>query len=636
MGPLLRERPEEEKMKKSLYTLCGLLLLLLTNLHALPFTTDFESGDLRGWSRTGTAFTHQPTLGDNVAVRKGDDRSNHQGRYWIGTYERYQGKAGEKPGSIQGDGPTGRLLSTPFILSSDRLSFLVGGGEGSKTRVELAVYDPIEQTYVPVLRASGSNVERMRRVVWRVAPYRGKRVRLQIIDEASGPWGHINADDFRFYNEATAAFSGTLSPAVGLTHLVPAPPKTVVPDLRKLPLSRAEAELDKAGLERGRIYRVETDGTPAIVLRQKPTGGTEVAPGSSVDLWVSAKSTLNVSIDPPSLSVEEGEIARFQAGANRGDIRFEWIGPEGSRGFGRSFEVDTGKLLPGSYEVSLLASDGQVQRGATARLKVVVKPKPGVVVPDLVGEPLETAKERLEAVGLRLGEVTKRPSGQKAGTVLAQHPAAGLWLKPSERVDLVVAETSPPPAVTTFEVRLQASDTVVSPEKGKVRFTASTSPVLEGVLYRFHFGDDSPPTGWSVRNRVTHRYRKSGRFEAYVEAAIAGRRPVVSEGVVVTVEGAPEAVTKEDGEGGSFPLWIAVALGTVAAGAAGVYLARRFAPGPRGGEVTFRLEEGKIESRIESQSALVERGVSVACIKDRGRQRIEVEGEIVMNEREES
>ena len=624
-------------MKKPVYTALGLLLLLLTNLHALPFTTDFETGDLRGWSQTGTAFAHQPTFGDNVAVRKGNDRSNHQGRYWIGTYEKYQGKAGEKPGSVQGDGPTGRLLSRPFTLSSNRLSFLVGGGKGFKTRVELAVYDSIENTYVPVLQASGSNMERMRRVVWNVTPYRGKRVRLQIVDESSGPWGHINADDFRFYNEATAAPSATLPPAVDLTHLSPVTPKTIVPDLRKLPLSRAEAELDKRGLERGRIYPVETDGTPAIVLRQKPIGGTEAAPGSSVDLWVSAKATLKVSIEPASVSVEEGQKARFQANANRGDIRFEWIGPGGSKGFGRSFEVDTAHLLPGSYEVSLLASDGQVRRKATARLKVTVKPEPAVVVPDLVGESLETAKERLEAVGLRPGKVTKRPSDRKAGTVLSQHPAAGLWLKPSERVDLVVAEPSPPPAVTTFEVRLKASDTVVRGGGGAVRFTAATSPPVEGVQYRFHFGDGSPPSGWSVRNSAGHRYRKSGRFEAYVEAVIAGSRPVVSEGVVVTVEGAPEAgAGPEEGSGGSLPLWIAVALGTVAAGAAGVYLVRRFAPKPRGTRVTFHLKRGKVESHIESHSDLVQRSLSVACIKDRGRQQVEAEGEIVMSEREES
>src|SRR5882762_7363275 len=48
---------------------------------------DFEDGTLKDWSATGTAFEKQPIKGDTVAPRRGDMKSNHQGNYWIGTFE---------------------------------------------------------------------------------------------------------------------------------------------------------------------------------------------------------------------------------------------------------------------------------------------------------------------------------------------------------------------------------------------------------------------------------------------------------------------------------------------------------------------------------------------------------------------
>ena len=61
-------------------------------------TWDFETGDLRGWTPVGTAFAFQPTRGDSPRSRQ--SASNHQGAYWIGTYERYQGRRGETVGDF--------------------------------------------------------------------------------------------------------------------------------------------------------------------------------------------------------------------------------------------------------------------------------------------------------------------------------------------------------------------------------------------------------------------------------------------------------------------------------------------------------------------------------------------------------
>src|SRR5579871_5487556 len=86
---------------------------------------DFEDGTLRDWVATGDAFDQQPIMGDTVSKRRSDMKSGHQGQYWIGTFE------------VKGDAPQGTLTSIRFKVTQPFASFLVGGGSGPGTRVEL-------------------------------------------------------------------------------------------------------------------------------------------------------------------------------------------------------------------------------------------------------------------------------------------------------------------------------------------------------------------------------------------------------------------------------------------------------------------------------------------------------------------
>ena len=43
---------------------------------------------------------------------------------------------------------------------------------------------------------TGSGNERMKKVKWNVAPYAGKLAEIVLIDDATGSWGHLNADEF--------------------------------------------------------------------------------------------------------------------------------------------------------------------------------------------------------------------------------------------------------------------------------------------------------------------------------------------------------------------------------------------------------------------------------------------------------
>ncbi len=161
-----------------------------------PLNFDLESGTLKDWAAEGSAFDRQPVKGDTVAARRGDMKSQHQGEYWIGTFE------------IGGDAPQGTLASVPFIVTHPFASFLVAGGSHENTRVELIRAD----TQKVIFKTSGYDSENLRPVVVDLREHLNKEIFIRIVDKESGGWGHINFDDFKlhaqrpkFENELDAA-----------------------------------------------------------------------------------------------------------------------------------------------------------------------------------------------------------------------------------------------------------------------------------------------------------------------------------------------------------------------------------------------------------------------------------------------
>ena len=115
-------------------------------------------------------------------------RSGHAGEYWVGGYEK------------AGDVPTGTLTSAAFPLNQPYLGFLIGGGSGRQTRVEL-----LNATSGSVLvTVTGPDNEEMERVFIDGRPWQGTRVALRLVDEATDGWGHLNFDDVQLYDAPPA------------------------------------------------------------------------------------------------------------------------------------------------------------------------------------------------------------------------------------------------------------------------------------------------------------------------------------------------------------------------------------------------------------------------------------------------
>ena len=160
-----------------------------------PLNLDFETGTLKDWTAEGDSFKGQPIKGDTVFARRKDNKSQHQGQYWIGGFEKL------------GDKPQGTLTSVPFKITHPWASFLVGGGPHMETCVELWLA-PSPPAPLPkgegrklLARVSGIEEENLRRVAVDLRGYKDSEMFIRLVDKHSGHWGHINFDDFRFHDK---------------------------------------------------------------------------------------------------------------------------------------------------------------------------------------------------------------------------------------------------------------------------------------------------------------------------------------------------------------------------------------------------------------------------------------------------
>jgi hypothetical protein len=138
-------------------------------------TWHLDQAELGRWQRSGPAFAAAPSL---QAARDQKPINGANGTF-INTFT-----------DAEGDGATGRLLSPPFELVGDRMRLLVGGGrDPERLRVSLLVGDR------RVFSETGGDWETLGRREWDIAPLRGQTARIEIVDEATGAWGHLLVDE---------------------------------------------------------------------------------------------------------------------------------------------------------------------------------------------------------------------------------------------------------------------------------------------------------------------------------------------------------------------------------------------------------------------------------------------------------
>lgn len=163
---------------------CILLTLILGATDTLLFAqdillSDFEESNyawLPGgvWTATGNCFGPGPALGTLPGQQTVD---GYLGNGLVNTY-------------LNGDGSTGTLTSPPFTVQRKYIKFLIGGGNWrGQTCLNMLVNGQVVRSAVGV-----GDREHLDWLQWNVNAFIGQTAQIQIVDSATGGWGHLNVD----------------------------------------------------------------------------------------------------------------------------------------------------------------------------------------------------------------------------------------------------------------------------------------------------------------------------------------------------------------------------------------------------------------------------------------------------------
>lgn len=141
---------------------------------------DFEGESYGKWTSTGTAFNAGPARGAALGTL---EIANVVGLALVCS-ENY-----EAGNSVGNDKPQGTLTSPEFKIERQYLSFYIGGGDYERhCCMNLLVDEKI------VKSATGRNSDTLYQASWDLSQWLGKSARIEIVDAASGGWGHILVD----------------------------------------------------------------------------------------------------------------------------------------------------------------------------------------------------------------------------------------------------------------------------------------------------------------------------------------------------------------------------------------------------------------------------------------------------------
>jgi sucrose-6-phosphate hydrolase SacC (GH32 family) len=133
----------------------------------------FGSTNYGDWKMTGTAFNSGPA--SDGLLPKLEIENAHDNRVISS--------------EIEGDEPTGTLTSPKFKIVRRYISFRISGGDYEHdTCLNLLIDGKV------VKSATGWRSNRLVPSSWDVSRFLGQNARIQVMDSASGDWGHISVD----------------------------------------------------------------------------------------------------------------------------------------------------------------------------------------------------------------------------------------------------------------------------------------------------------------------------------------------------------------------------------------------------------------------------------------------------------
>ena len=173
-------------------------------------------------------------------------------------------------------------------------------------------------------------------------------------------------------------------------------------------------------------YDTSTEGLEqeGIVLKQNPSGVDEVKTGAEITLTVGG-SPEEVEV-PPLAGMSREEAEQTLRGMNLVPKVEEVYDDNTADGYVVRSSPGEGETVTEGSTVTILVSQGP----ATDEY----------IVPDVIGDYIDTARARITAAGLSVGEVTERDdTGQEAGIVIETDPLQGNRVAQGTAVNIVIS-----------------------------------------------------------------------------------------------------------------------------------------------------------------------------------------------------
>lgn len=331
-----------------------------------------------------------------------------------------------------------------------------------------------------------------------------------------------------------------------------------VPSIVGMPRTQAQNTVEAAGLTFKSTESV-SKATPGTVVAQDPQAGVEVPRESIVGITVAREPLLEV----PQVVGLQSDVARQRLSR----FKVQQVVDESVRPAGEIVgqQPSAGERKPPGTPVQITASDGSL-----------------VEVPTVAGQNVSDATGQLESAGLTFSK-SPRDDAAAPDTVLEQDPAGKAVVKRGHSVSLAVSQGLVVPnvvdmqldaartALGQFKVEHLAAESAAPADRVLTQSPAPGTRVGGRTVVNLRVSDGSLVPVPDVRNMTLEAARSALSAAGLVARLTSG--PDETDALVTEQTPLPsQGLVKRDSEVGlqakaQFPWWLAIVLGSVAAGA---------------------------------------------------------------------
>ena len=286
---------------------------------SVPTTWDFETGTLEGWTVVSGSFGQLITDRD-AQINAPTLPYTKQGAFYLSTLD--QANLGHS------DGFVGQIVSPSFLVGQPKIQLMVGGGAGPDEYVALET-----QSNTQVWAGHGQDSEVMVPYTVDVSPYVGQILHFRVVDNSTGPWGHITLDDVQINQDgplgAVPDFTSTHQ-ASGSVELQWTPPVSTA--LAGYSIYRADLSSSTESNPNGTPAFLSAVGTNAVTyIDNSATAGGGYIYSIKANDANNAQSNASFTIARPYKDLSARGTTAVYSGPSLGAIRFP-VGPLGDGG----------------------------------------------------------------------------------------------------------------------------------------------------------------------------------------------------------------------------------------------------------------------------------------------------------------